>query len=89
MHWLWPFICGMPITTPSGIEVEHFSPVAMYLSQTINVVHLIFFWVDIHCYVCVESIHFSIFQHNICNIFNICFTISENSMLLFLTGNGI
>ena len=52
-------ICAIPITTRSGIEVEHISPVAMYLSQTINLVHSIFFWVDIHCYVgqkvCISS----------------------------------
>ena len=45
-------LCNIPITTRSGIEVEHFSPVAISLSQTINLVHSIFFWVDIHCYVC-------------------------------------
>ena len=88
-HALALAVCGIPITTRSGIEVEDFSPVAMYLSQTSNIVHSIFFWVDIHCYVCVESIHCSIFQHYICNIFNICFTISENSMLFLLTGNRI
>ena len=51
-------ICGIPITTRSGIEVEHFSPVSMYLSRRINLVHSIFFRVDIHCYVCAKSIHF-------------------------------
>ena len=81
-------ICGIPITTRSGIEVEHFSPVAMYLSRRINLVHSIFFWVDVHRYVCVESIHFPKFQHYICDKFNICFTISPCSMLLLLTGNG-
>ena len=45
-------LCNIPITTRSGIEVEYFSPVAISLSQTINLVHSIFFWVDIHRYVC-------------------------------------
>ena len=40
-------ICGIPITTRSGIEEEHFSPVAMNLSRRISLVHSILFWVDI------------------------------------------
>ena len=52
MHAIALAICGIPITTRSGIEVEDFSPVAMYLSRRIGLVHSIFFWVDIHCYVC-------------------------------------
>ena len=56
-------LCNIPKTTRSGIEVGHFSPVAISLSQTINLVHSIFFWVDIHCYVCQKeciSLHLNI-----------------------------
>ena len=78
-------ICGIPLTTRSGIEVEHFSPVAMYLSRRINLVHSIFFRVDIHCYVCVKSIHFCKFNFNITFVINLIFVYDFCVFSAFIT----